>query len=426
MRDFFRGDTQSSIRLFDEVLTMDPVAETWLRVHAHFFRGLGLHRSGRSDEALAQMADAIAHDQKGDGSASGGLRWSMLFLRALNGELPRADRRSERLLRSAAPRIGGWLEYLFGGSGLRRFELDTAHHHLSRLSTPRSWMAIDGLIASVLVLEFQGNSDQADASLHRAREAAVWSGKRHHIRCLDSVTARIALMRGDLQSALKWQRSHGRSFSIAHAFVATEVPAITECRVLAASPDRASQRSALGLLDAISKDFRSVHFEGQLREIEPLRAFVLSRLGKDEEALRVLASSVEMAAEHGWIRPFVELGRPMADLLERLPAEDANRSFVSEILSKFPVTRGESGSRPATQPADHAGCQREKLTNREVDVLELLALRLRDKEIAERLAISPATVKTHLKSLYRKLDCRSRQEAVEAAVEKNFLRPPQP
>jgi len=52
---------------------------------------------------------------------------------------------------------------------------------------------------------------------------------------------------------------------------------------------------------------------------------------------------------------------------------------------------------------------------REPHVLDLLVQRLRDKEIAERLVISSQTVKTHLRSLFKKLECRNRRHAVERA-----------
>ena len=63
----------------------------------------------------------------------------------------------------------------------------------------------------------------------------------------------------------------------------------------------------------------------------------------------------------------------------------------------------------------------DSLTNREMDILELLQKRLSNKEIAEKLFISTATVKGHLQNIYGKLNVSKRREAVEKAKKIGIL-----
>jgi DNA-binding NarL/FixJ family response regulator len=69
----------------------------------------------------------------------------------------------------------------------------------------------------------------------------------------------------------------------------------------------------------------------------------------------------------------------------------------------------------SAQPLD------EYLTNRKLNILELLSQRLQTKEIAEKLVIYTKTVNSHLKSIYRKLDVHNLREAVEKAASPGIL-----
>ena len=66
----------------------------------------------------------------------------------------------------------------------------------------------------------------------------------------------------------------------------------------------------------------------------------------------------------------------------------------------------------------------EILSTREIEIVALLSERMRDKEIAARLFISPATVKTHLRNIYGKLEAHDRRQAVNRAIEVGILKTP--
>ena len=87
-------------------------------------------------------------------------------------------------------------------------------------------------------------------------------------------------------------------------------------------------------------------------------------------------------------------------------------SVTRRLLDRF------AGTLPAAPPADL-----EELTAREVEVLRLVALALSNAEIAERLVLTEATVKTHVSAVLRKLGLRDRVQAVVFAYDVGLVRP---
>ena len=112
----------------------------------------------------------------------------------------------------------------------------------------------------------------------------------------------------------------------------------------------------------------------------------------------------------------------MAKMLERLKHQTGFTDYVDLILENFKKIKAQSpkitSAKLRTIP-DSTTRLIEALTNRELDILELLVQRMQNKEMAERLFVSSETVKTHLKHLYQKLGVNNRREA--AAIAKDIL-----
>lgn len=116
----------------------------------------------------------------------------------------------------------------------------------------------------------------------------------------------------------------------------------------------------------------------------------------------------------------------MKELLIGLYRTQDVDSYIKKVLSAFAIDTSElleTASSPNAEISPYTISQTlaDPLTNRELEVLELLADRLQTKEISEQLFISPETVRVHLRHIYQKLDVNNRRQAVLRSIELGIL-----
>jgi LuxR family maltose regulon positive regulatory protein len=140
-----------------------------------------------------------------------------------------------------------------------------------------------------------------------------------------------------------------------------------------------------------------------------LRALLISAQGDSESCLDDLAAAVEIGAAEGYLRSFLDEGPEVAALLRRLRRRGWRLSEIDRLLGAFgPLQPGDQVNPPAQAWV-------EPLSERELDVLRLMAQGLKYEEIAEKLVVTLNTVRFHVKGLYGKLGVNSRTKAIETA-----------
>jgi LuxR family maltose regulon positive regulatory protein len=163
-------------------------------------------------------------------------------------------------------------------------------------------------------------------------------------------------------------------------------------RILIAFGSAGSLKDAAEQLGTIRRLSEQCRFIGQTIEVAVLQTLVLEKQGRGAEALDALEEAVAMAAPGGWVRPFVEAGPSMAGLLERLAGRSDSTEQLRAILEALrPDTRPPASTPSPSAPAGEIRLQ-ESLTRRELEILDLVAQRLQNKEIASRLFVSVDTV----------------------------------
>jgi LuxR family maltose regulon positive regulatory protein len=225
----------------------------------------------------------------------------------------------------------------------------------------------------------------------------------------------VRLALGDGAAAVAWASAVAWAAPVAPAALAdllrfgaaaVEAAGVTPARILVA------QGRATGDAALLQQAERHLEVAWRLAEGRGLgwlrlRVLILQALladahGDRQAALGTLAAAVAEAEPEGVIRPFLDEGAPMAALLAELRVAPA---FLGTLLAAF----------PGQEPGPHRTGLVEPLTERELEVLRLLAAGRSNAEMAAELFVEPSTVKTHLIHLYNKLGVHRRTQAVARA-----------
>jgi LuxR family maltose regulon positive regulatory protein len=166
---------------------------------------------------------------------------------------------------------------------------------------------------------------------------------------------------------------------------------------------------ALALLNALQPSVEAAGRFDHVYRIIALRALALAAQAELARSLDLLAQLLPQTVAEGYVRLYVDLGRPMAALLQRAAAASVEPVEAQKLLQAFPI-----GSIPA--PSAIAPGPR-PLTKREQEVMGLIVAGHSNQQIADELVISLGTVKRHISNIYRKLGVRRRTQAVAKARE---------
>ncbi|RME45333.1 MAG: helix-turn-helix transcriptional regulator, partial [Chloroflexi bacterium] len=260
----------------------------------------------------------------------------------------------------------------------------------------------------------RGDLDAAEALLTEA-ERRYYRTPVPDVRPLAALKARVWIAQGRVDKVLAWARDRGLSIDDDLRYV-REFEHITLARALLAEYGHTgleqSLRGAMRLLDrllhAAEKDGRS----GVVIEISLLQALAYQAQGNLSDALTPLTRALTLAEPEGYVRIFVDEGPPMATLLRAAARAGIAPNYVRHVLSAFETPDARA---PIRQDLV------EPLSQRELDVLRLLATGLTGPEIARELVVSLNTMRTHTKHIYSKLGVNSRQAAILRAQELEIL-----
>jgi LuxR family maltose regulon positive regulatory protein len=147
-------------------------------------------------------------------------------------------------------------------------------------------------------------------------------------------------------------------------------------------------------------------------EILTLQAVAYQQRGDTNKALAALERALTLAKPEGFVRVFLDAGPSMAELLPKIAAQGIAVEYVGKLLDAFIAGQEQDFTKFSSPPPSTLV---EPLSQRELEVLQLIAAGLSNREIAEELIVAVSTVKTHIRNIYGKLDVSSRTQALVKA-----------
>ena len=256
----------------------------------------------------------------------------------------------------------------------------------------------------------QGDLRGASAQFDEA-ERLEFSFPTPNVRPTAAWKARLWIAQERLSEALAWTRERGLSAHDDLSYL-REFEHVTLARLLLALHGRGGAEGALleatDLIERLLRTAEEGGRGGQVIELSVLKALAHQAQGDADHALTALEQALALAEPAGYVQIFVDEGESLQHLLRRAAAAGRARSYARRLLSIL-----EERHPPSPDPArDGAATDLvQPLTPRETEIVRLIATGMANREIADDLFISTATVKRHVANIYGKLDVRNRTEA---------------
>lgn len=281
------------------------------------------------------------------------------------------------------------------------------HYAQEGYELSQQWGQADAIITNSLRLAITlltlGDLKQALALVEQAHELATGLSA-WYLFMTGSLRAEIKLAQGEVETAVAWltkTKLHQDGIpdrASIHVYLRIIHILLAKNRL-----DEANELLQKLLIKAEGSD--ATHTIIQLLAVQ---ALLLQKQRQSEQAVATLARALTLAEPQGYMRTFINGGDEMGQLLRQTATVGHSITYINKLLQA--LAKENSTMRSASHETITIS-----FSEREMEVLRLLATPLSSVEIAHELVIAPSTVRSHIKNIYRKLDVHKRITAVQRA-----------
>lgn len=431
----YRGDSPLALALSHEALENTPEDATTVRAVLSMNIAMnpvgGYTTAEDLDSANRFLTEAI-NRSKSEGDLRSALP-AISYLAPLQvylGRLHEAAKTSRRALNISSSEsvppspIRAFADVILGAVNREWNNLDEAEQSL-KTGIARAERGGDlntlllGYLSLARVMEALADHDGAMELLEHAKEIAVGAKLLPMIWQEAALRARIQNRRGEFDAAQSWSKASnlpiGGTLSYSRVNEYTTLASVFIAEASNRNGSGALEEAA-DLLTWVLELTQRAGLMGFEIEVLGLQALIYEKRRKGDLAMSALERALELGEPEGYVRTFVDEGASMEALLRRAAAKGIAVNYVSMLLAAFETEKErEHAAPPGVEPLI------EPLTNRELEVLRLMAAGLKNREIAEELVVVVGTVKAHIGSIYGKMNVDNRVQAVSRGKELGLL-----
>jgi len=427
--DIMAGNPTQSIRRAESSLKLLPRQALHIRSIAIAALGIGLQMQGYLKQGVTVLRDTLVEDSWPDRIQARLMHYlGITFYQ--EGDLINVIKSARTGLwiaeKHELTETLSWCRHNLGITHYLRNEFTQAETYLQTLIEDRATSAphylFQGGCALALMYLAQDRTEQAINTIELLLDYFQQTKDPNALAFMRAFEVELAIRQGKLIEAQ--QLSNSVEYDLRPPIWFFYVPQLTPIKLLLADGNEVGLAEARTRLDVLDRDMHRINRKNVRLDVLALSALVCAAQGDEPAAIKKLHTALELGIRGGNIRSFADLGVPMANLLRHMKENEVQSEiagYIDQILAATPegvradkiyqnVLIGTGKKSTETQPI-------EPLTRRERQVLKQLPKDINLQEIADQLSISPATVYTHTKKIYRKLDVHKREEAVQRAKE---------
>lgn len=406
-----QGDHARMVELSQRALSLLPKSDADSRCIVATNLGVAYWHGGQMEAAQQVLAEALETARITENRYA--LLTALVFqglVFAVRGQLREAEGFFQEVIQSGDPIFSTGLAHLYlSGVHYEWNNLEESMQSLLKAIALAERIRNDELLVSSWMMMAQlysasGNPQAAGEALEKAQQR-VRQGNvpAPSIPRLAAAQVHLALAQDNLSAALRWSDQLNPALDW-HSFY--RFFNLTQAELLLAQNQNAA---AAAYLEACFEKASQAAWQYGLIAVRILQTLASS---EPAEALEFLSEALRLAQPQGFVRVFVNQCPALIPYLREAVKRDVAAAYAREILNVI--------ERESHQTLMDQSSLVEPLSERELEVLSLLAQGLSNREIAEKLFISRGTVKSHVHNVYGKLSVRNRAEAVARAKELNL------